>query len=96
MSILNMSKANEALKLFYLEGLRVQLNQSNPFLSIIDRDATSVVGAEIRMALRYGRQGGIGNRGDDAVLPTPNSRQIKQARWGTKNKHNIHAKIGAV
>jgi hypothetical protein len=80
-----MSKANEALKIFYLEGLRVQLNQSNPFLSIIDRDATSVVGAEIRMALRYGRQGGIGNRGDDAVLPTPNSRQIKQARWGTKN-----------
>lgn len=33
----------------------------------------------------YGRHGGIGNRSDDGNLPTPRSRQTKQAKWETKN-----------
>jgi hypothetical protein len=35
--------------------------------------------------MRYGRVGGIGNRPDDGTLPTPRSRQTKQAKWETKN-----------
>ena len=82
---MTMAKAQEALKLFYLPGIQYQLNTANPILSMIERDKTSVVGSEIRMALRYGRNGGVGNRADDGILPTPNSRQTRQARWETKN-----------
>jgi hypothetical protein len=85
MAWLNMSAASEALKINYLPALRYQLNTANPILSVIDRNSESVVGSEIRMALRYGRQGGVGNRAEDGVLPTPNSRKTKQASFQTKN-----------
>lgn len=85
MTILNISAAQQALKVFYLPGMTYQLNTANPFLAVIERDSTSVSGDQIIMALRYGRQGGIGNRADDGILPTPNSRKTKQAQWTTKN-----------
>mgnify|MGYP001163053636 CR=1 FL=1 len=85
MATLNMKTASEALKLFYLPGLVYQLNNASPFLAAIERDTTSVSGGEIVMALRYGRQGGVGNRADDGPLPIPNSRKTRQARWQTKN-----------
>jgi hypothetical protein len=61
MAWLNMTAASEALKINYLPALRYQLNTANPILSVIERNSESVVGSEIRMALRYGRQGGVGN-----------------------------------
>lgn len=81
----NMQQASQALKLYYLPGFQYQLNNATPILAVMDRDQKSVVGSEIRMALRYGRHGGIGNRADDGDLPTPRSRQTKQAKWETKN-----------
>lgn len=81
----NMQQASQALKLYYLPGFQYQLNNATPVLAVMDRDQKSVVGSEIRMALRYGRHGGIGNRSDDGDLPTPRSRQTKQAKWETKN-----------
>lgn len=76
----------EALKEFYLPGLRYQLNdKASPFLAQVEKKTENVVGKEIVMAMRYGRVGGIGNRADDGELPTPNSRKTKQARWETKN-----------
>lgn len=85
MSMQTMAKADQALKLFYLDGIRNQLNNANPILSVMDRDHKSVSGSDIAMALRYGRNGGVGNRTDDGNLPTPNSRKTKQAKWPTKN-----------
>ena len=85
MAFNNMQAAQEALKLFYLPGLKEQLNLANPILAMIERDTESVVGSEIRMALRHGRSGGIGNRADDGLLPIPNARKTKQAKWETKN-----------
>lgn len=85
MPVLNMQSASEALKLHYLPGLQYQLNTANPLLAVMERDTKSVTGGEIRMALRYGRTGGLGNRSDDGNLPTPRSRQTKQAKWETKN-----------
>lgn len=83
--MLSISAVQDALKLFYLDGLRYQLNNANPVLSVMERDSESVAGDKIVMALRYGRHGGIGNRADDGDLPTPNSRKTKQAQWDTKN-----------
>jgi hypothetical protein len=82
---MTMARAQEALKTFYLDGIQYQLNTANPILSMVERDKLSVVGSEIRMALRYGRNGGVGNRKDDGLLPIPNSRKTKQAKWETKN-----------
>lgn len=83
--VLNLAAAQEALKLFYLPGLQYQFNNSTPVMSMLERDSESIVGDKIVMALRYGRNGGIGNRADDGNLPTPNSRKTKQAQWDTKN-----------
>lgn len=86
MGALTMAAVAEALKSYYLPGLRYQLNEeASPFITQLDRDSESVVGKDIVMALRYGRVGGIGNRSDDGTLPTPNSRKTKQAKWETKN-----------
>ncbi len=85
MAILDVTAAAEALKIDYLPGLRYQLNAATPVLAVLERDTESVVGGEIRMALRYGRQGGTGARADSGDLPTPNSRKTKQAAWQTKN-----------
>jgi hypothetical protein len=85
MAMSTMATAQQALKLFYLPGLQYQLNNSTPILSVLEKDSTSVAGDQIVMALRYGRQGGIGNRLDDGLLPTPNARKTKQASWQTKN-----------
>lgn len=85
MAMSTMATAQEALKKFYLPGLQYQMNNSTPILSVIEKDSTSVSGDSIIMALRYGRQGGIGNRLDDGNLPTPNARKTKQASWQTKN-----------
>lgn len=86
MTILNMALVAEALKEFYLPGLRYQLNdESSLFLAQLERNSESVEGRNIVMALRFGRQGGVGNRADDGDLPTPSSRQARQAKWETKN-----------
>lgn len=86
MAILNMTAAANALKQFYLPGLREQMNYAaDPLLAELERDTESVQGKEIVMALRYGKQGGTGNRADDGDLPTPNPRKTVQAKWETKN-----------
>jgi len=86
MTTLNVTAIAEALKLFYLPGLRYQLNdKASAFLAQVEKNSESVSGREIRMALRFGRVGGIGNRPDDGILPTPNARKTRQAAWETKN-----------
>lgn len=84
--MLTMSAVQQALKDYYLPGLRYQLNeQASIFLAQLERNSDSVVGRDIVMALRHGRVGGIGNRADNGTLPAPNSRQTQRATWETKN-----------
>lgn len=89
--MLNMATVQEALKTWYKDGFNYQMDESTgPFYAMIDKNSEDVQGKDIKMALRYGKQGGIGNRTDDGDLPTPKSRSTKQAVWETKN---IFAKI---
>lgn len=85
MAVDDMTLANDALKLFYLEGLRNQINDANVLLAEMEKNTESVSGAEIVMALKYGRSGGVGNRTDTGDMPTSNPRKRKQAKWETKN-----------
>lgn len=85
-TMLSVSAAQEALKLYYLSGLRYQLNdKTSALLAEMEKGSEGVVGKEIVMALRYGMVGGIGNRPDTGALPKPNPRKTKQAKWETKN-----------
>lgn len=86
MAASNVTNQAAALKIFYLEGFREQINTNTTlFYKEMEMDMQSVVGGEVRMNLRYGRTGGIGNRADDADLPTPNARKSIEARFPTKN-----------
>lgn len=85
MAVDNIALATQALKSFYLHGLRNQINDSSAILAEMERNEESVSGAEIVMALKYGRNGGVGNRADTGDMPTSNPRKRKQARWETKN-----------
>lgn len=83
----SMDSINEALKIFYLPGMRYQLDErTTPFYQKIEKTSKNISGTNIELALRYGRQGGIGNRPDDTQnMPTPNPRKTRKAKWGTKN-----------
>ena len=82
-----MDSIQEALKTYYLPGMRYQMNEkTTAFYQKIDKTAKNISGVDIELALRYGRQGGIGNRPDDTMqMPTPNPRKTRRAKWGTKN-----------
>ena len=91
MSMLSITTAGEALKTFFLDSLRYQLNaKASPVLAQLEQNSTSVVGKDIVMPLRYGRNGGFGGGADDGNLPAANSRKTKQAKWETKN---LYARI---
>ena len=91
MTVLSIASAGDALKSFFLPSLRYQLNTgASAVLAQFTRDSQSVVGKDIIMALRYGRNGGFGGGDDVADLPVPNSRKTKQAKWETRN---LYARI---
>ena len=67
-------------------------NEADEFLTEIEKNSSDVnfVSSEAKFAMRYGKNGGIGNRSESGDLPTPNSRKTKQATLTTKN---IYAQI---
>ena len=81
--ILDITAADKALKTYFLEPWRYQLNErSSGLLAQIERNSTSVVGKNIDMPFRYGRNGGYG-AGD--TLPEANSRKTEHGVWETKD-----------
>jgi len=86
MSVTTTRSADQALKSYFLSPVRTSLNEdSGPFFAMITRNSEDVEGGNIKMALQYGRHGGIGNRSEDGNLPTANARKYLQATWETKN-----------
>ncbi len=88
MPMVTMANVGEVLKNVYLGPLRYQMNdQVNAFLAQIEKTSRFISAGDsmIKVPLRYGRVGGIGNRADDGTLPTPNPRKTKQATLTTKN-----------
>lgn len=86
MAISIVQTLEQALKTIYLDPLvRTIDEQSGPVLAAIEKNSDNVVGNEIKFALQYGRNGGIGARAEDDNLPAAAPRQYKQATTGTKN-----------
>lgn len=83
---LSMTNITNALKYWYLEGLRHQYNEvASAFLAQLERTQEHVEGYKIKMALSYGTTGGIGMRSDVGTFPTVNPRKFLQAEWETLN-----------
>ena len=82
----SISTAGDALRSYYLPGLRTQINErTSALVAQIDRTSEGVEGSDIKMAMRYGRQGGVGFIADTGSLPTPYARKTKQVTMTTKN-----------
>lgn len=76
----------DAFKTFYKPVIIDQMNAKvNPFFAQVDKNSEEVFGSTIKMAMRYGVNGGVGNRAEDGDLPNPNNRKYKQAEYETKN-----------
>lgn len=83
---LSMTNIANALKYWYLEGMRYQVNeQASALAAQLERTSEHVEGYKIKMPLSYGITGGIGNRSDTGTLPTVNPRKFLQAEWETMN-----------
>jgi hypothetical protein len=84
--MITIATLTDALKIFYLPAIVEQLNYKiNPFYANIEANAEEVEGSDIKMAMKYGRSGGVGNRAEDGDLPTPGHRKITQVSYDTKN-----------
>jgi hypothetical protein len=82
----SISTAGDALRSYYLPGLRTQIDEhTSPLVAQIDRTSEGVSGKDVKMAMRYGRSGGVGFISDTGTLPTPYSRSTKQVTMTTKN-----------
>lgn len=86
MALLNVTNIAAALKDYYLEGLRTQINtEADPLWAELEKSTRLVSGEQVVLSLRYGRSGGIGARADDGDLPTANARKSVKATFKTKN-----------
>lgn len=91
MALLNVTNISAALKDYYLEGLRTQINtEADPLWAELEKSTRLVSGEQIKLSLRYGRSGGIGARADDGDLPTANARKSVKA---TVNPKNLFARM---
>lgn len=86
MSQLTISSIEDALKNYYKPAVQYQMNTKATALAAqIEKTSKNIQGDKIVRYLRYGRNGGVGNRADDGTMPTPGSRKGLQVTTGTKN-----------
>lgn len=80
------STLSDALRTYYLPAVVEQMNYAtNAFYAAIEHNNEEVDGDTIKMAMKYGRQGGVGARDEQGNLPNPGNRNILQVQYGTKN-----------
>lgn len=80
-----MTEASEILKHDYLPVIREQLPNKTPLYSRLNKGNEDVVGDEARMALRIGRNQGVGARSDGERLPDAGGNRYKQIAVPTRN-----------
>jgi len=84
--MITMAAIQDALKNYYIDAIRHQMNYGSTALAAqLEKTSKNIVGDKITRYLRYGRNGGVGNRADDGTMPTPGSRKGFQITTGTKN-----------
>jgi len=66
------------LKTQYLGPIREQLNSSSILYSRLEKNEDSVVGKNFTIPLHYGRNEGVGARGEGGTLPTAGNQSYKE------------------
>ena len=78
--------ADSVLKSYYLDVVSDQLNKGvNPFLAMIKNTTSDVWGRDVRKAVRFGVNGGIGAGTEDGKLPTAGGNRYAQFVSTLKN-----------
>lgn len=84
--MITLKEAESALKTIYLGTMSNLLNTtSNPLFSKIEKTQADVYGNEIRTAVRWGINGGIGAGDEDGALPVTSSNKYLQFTSTLKN-----------
>lgn len=73
----NLSRYDEVLKTFYLEGIQEYVNHSTPLMDILERNGQDVSGKNATIEAHYGRSTGTGARADQGALPSPGYQKFK-------------------
>lgn len=84
--MITLSEAENALKNIYLGTMSNLLNTTaNPLLAKIEQTQADVYGNEIRTAVRWGINGGVGAGDEDGDLPVASGNkylQLVNYSWG--------------
>ena len=84
--MVTLQTADNALKSFYLGAVTEALNmKTNPLLAKIQQTSASVVGKDVRKAIRIGMNGGIGAGSETGALPTAAPNEYTQFVATLKN-----------
>lgn len=84
--LINISAISDALKNYYIDAIRYQMDdKTDPLMAMMEKSSKNIQGDQIVRYLRYGKNGGTGNRADDGAMPLAGSRKGKQITTGTKN-----------
>ena len=84
--LIGLAQISDALKNYYIDAIRYQMDErTDPLMAMMEKTAKNIQGDQIVRYLRYGKNGGTGNRIDSGAMPIAGSRKGKQITTDTKN-----------
>ncbi len=93
---LTLTNADAALKEDYQPAMREQLNNTNWFLSQIERNSKDVEGRRAVLSLHVSRNSGVGARGENGTLPTAGNQGYAEERVGLRYNYGTIRLTGPV
>lgn len=91
-----MTLADAALKEFYLPAIRAQLNDTNWYLSQIEKNSVDVEGRRAVLSLHVRRNSGVGARAEGGTLPTAGNQTYAEERVGMRYNYGRITLTGPV
>lgn len=86
MALITLDTIGDALKTIYLPAVIPQIDEgTSALLAAIEKNSENIVAGNIQMAMRYGRNGGVGTSTENGTMPTPGNRKTLQVTYPTKN-----------
>ena len=86
MATVTVSSAENALKSYYLDAIKEELdNKISPFLAAIEKTSNDVYGKEVVRVIQTGLNGGVGVGDEDGNLPRANGNRYMKFTAPLKN-----------
>src|SRR5262249_20958285 len=84
MATATMTVLDAVLKFDYLGPIQDQLNNDTILMNKVRKSSEEVVGKQVILPLRFGRNTGVGARAENATLPIAGFQQYLDAQFPTK------------